>query len=162
MRKYFGYLHFKNSLLSNIAIAKLDFSLLLPIQLLFFQLCDRKSDSNSCCSFTLLKALAKSDGNLIDISFKSQKERQLSRQQQLEELYLQKESHKKISKELIPKRMQRGSRVITLQGAIEKRFKIKMAYLANYGSSLDCRNLFSIAPPLVIAIPTLQQQSCRS
>jgi hypothetical protein len=34
-------------------------------------------DSNSCRSFTLLKALAKSNGNLIAFTFKSQKERQL-------------------------------------------------------------------------------------
>ena len=33
---------------------------------------------------------------------------------------LERESHQKRSKELIPKRMQRGLRVITLQGAIEK------------------------------------------
>ena len=32
-------------------------------------------DSNSCRSFTLLKALAKSNGNLIAIAFKSKKER---------------------------------------------------------------------------------------
>ena len=35
-------------------------------------------DSNSCRSFTLLKALAKSNGNLFAIAFKSEKERQLS------------------------------------------------------------------------------------
>ena len=35
-------------------------------------------DSNSCCYFTLLKALAKSNGNLFAIAFKSEKERQLS------------------------------------------------------------------------------------
>ena len=34
--------------------------------------------SNSCRSFTLLKALAKSNGNLFAISFKSEKEQQLS------------------------------------------------------------------------------------
>ena len=33
-------------------------------------------DSNSCRSFTLLKALAKSSGNLIAITFKSEKERE--------------------------------------------------------------------------------------
>ena len=32
-------------------------------------------DSNSCRSFTLLKALAKSNGNLFAIAFKSEKER---------------------------------------------------------------------------------------
>ena len=32
-------------------------------------------DSNSCRSFTLLKALAKSNGNLLAIAFKSEKER---------------------------------------------------------------------------------------
>jgi len=36
-------------------------------------------DSNSCCSFTLLKALAKSTGNLFAIAFKSVKERQVGR-----------------------------------------------------------------------------------
>ena len=35
-------------------------------------------DSNSCRSFTLLKALAKRNGNLIGIAFKSEKELQLS------------------------------------------------------------------------------------
>ena len=35
-------------------------------------------DSNSCQSFTHLKALAKSNGNLIAIAFKSEKERQIS------------------------------------------------------------------------------------
>ena len=91
----------------------LPFSLLLPIQLSLFQLCDSKScrfqslcfnfcmsfvdwfmasflycfpysyhssnycDSNSCRSFMLLKALAKSSGNLFAIAFKSEKERQL-------------------------------------------------------------------------------------
>ena len=34
-------------------------------------------DSNSCCSIKLLKALSKSNGNLIAIAFKSEKERQL-------------------------------------------------------------------------------------
>ena len=36
------------------------------------------ADIDSCRSFTLLKALAKSDGNLFAIAFKSEKERQLS------------------------------------------------------------------------------------
>ena len=40
-------------------------------------------DSNSCCSFTLLKALVKSNGNLIAIAFKREKERQLSLLQQM-------------------------------------------------------------------------------
>jgi hypothetical protein len=52
-------------------------------------------------------AIAKRNSNLIAISFKSEKE-------------LQKGSHQKRSKELIPKRMQRGLRLITLQGVIEK------------------------------------------
>ena len=80
---------------------------LLPIQYSYRS--SNYCDSNSCRSYTLLKALAKSNGNLIAIAFKSEKERQLS-----------KEAIKKRSKELIPKRMQRGLRVITLQGAIEK------------------------------------------
>ena len=114
-------LSFKNGNFSNIAIAILDFSLLLPIQLLLFQLCNSKSccsqslclnfcmnfvnwfmasflfcfpyrycsynycDSNSYCSFTLLKVLAKSKGNLFAIAFKSVKERQLLLSRQLEE-----------------------------------------------------------------------------
>ena len=60
-------------------------------------------------SFSLLKALAKSNGNLFAIAFKSEKERQLL-----------KERIKKRSKEPIPKRMERRLRVITLQGAIKK------------------------------------------
>ena len=62
-------------------------------------------DSSSCRSFSLLKALAKSISNIFAIAFKSENFR---------------ESHQKRSKELIHKRMQRGLRVITLQGAIEK------------------------------------------
>ena len=55
-------------------------------------------DSNSCRSFTLLKALAKSNGNLIAIAFKSEK---LGRA-----ITLEREPSKK-SKELIQKRMQK-------------------------------------------------------
>ena len=65
-------------------------------------------------SFTLLKALAKSNGNLFAIAFKSEKKRQVGRA-----IILPREPSKR-NKELIPKRMQRGLRVITLQGAIEK------------------------------------------
>ena len=36
-------------------------------------------DSDGCHSFTLLKALAKSNGNLFAIAFKSEKDRQLTR-----------------------------------------------------------------------------------
>ena len=46
-----------------------------------FPYCYRSSnycDSNSLRSFTLLKALAKSNGNLFAIAFKSEKERQQS------------------------------------------------------------------------------------
>ena len=57
----------------------------------------------SCRSFTFLKALAKSNCNLFAIAFKSEKELQLSLSRQLEERLLQKESHQKRSKELIPK-----------------------------------------------------------
>ena len=49
--------------------------------LYFFPYSYRSSNncnSNSCRSFTLLKALAQSNGNLIAIAFKSEKERQLS------------------------------------------------------------------------------------
>ena len=64
-------------------------------------------NSNSCRSFTLLKALVKSKSNLFAVAYKSEKEQQLSLLKQR-------------SKELIPKRMQRGLRVLTLQGAIKK------------------------------------------
>ena len=84
------------------------FSVLLPIQLSLFQLLRQ----HCCRPFTLLKALAKSNGNLFAIAFKSEKERQLS-------LLLEREPSKR-SKELIPKRLQRGLSVIILQGAIEK------------------------------------------
>ena len=46
------------------------FSVLLPIWLSLFQLCD----SHSCRSLALLKALAKNNGNLFAIAFKSEKE----------------------------------------------------------------------------------------
>ena len=88
-------------------------------------------DSNSCRSFTLLKALAKSNGNLFAIASKSERERQLSLSRQLEMRYLQRESHQKRSKELIPKRMQRGLRVITLQEAIEKSTILLSQYWKN-------------------------------
>ena len=73
-------------------------------------------DSNSCRSFTLLKALAKSNGNLFAIAFKSDNYRY--RDSWKSDNF--RESYEKRSKELIPKRMQKGLRVITLQGAIEK------------------------------------------
>ena len=75
------------------------FSVLLPIQLSLSNYCD----SNSCRSFTLL---AKSNSNVITITFKSDKERQLSLSRWLEERLLQKGSLQKRSKELKPKRMQ--------------------------------------------------------
>ena len=88
---------------SNIAIAILNFSLLIPIYLSLFQLClslcfnfcisfvdwfmasflycfpysyrsSKYCDSNSCRSFTLLKALAKSKSTHIAFAFKSEKE----------------------------------------------------------------------------------------
>ena len=80
-------------------------------------------DSNSCRFFTLLKALAKSNSNLFAIAYKSEKERQvifsLSPIRARKSNNFKERAIKK-SKELIPKRMLRGLRVITLQGAIEK------------------------------------------
>ena len=64
--------HYQIPHLSNIAIAILDFSVFL-----WSYLSSNYCDSNSCRSFTLLKALAKSNGNLFAITFKSEKERQL-------------------------------------------------------------------------------------
>jgi hypothetical protein len=61
-------LPFKNGNFYNIAIAILDISLLLPFSY----------RSSNYWSFTLLKALAKSNGNLFAFAFKSEKERQLS------------------------------------------------------------------------------------
>ena len=75
-------------------------------------------DSNRCSSFTLLKALAKCDGNLFAIAFKSERE------------------PSKKSKELIPKRMQRGLRVLPLQGSIEKSPILLSQYWKN--EWLDC------------------------
>ena len=72
-------------------IAILDFSLLLPIQISLFQLCDSKS----CRSYSI--ALV---GRVITLEREPSKKKQRTR--------------------LIQKRMQRGLRVITLQGAIEK------------------------------------------
>ena len=77
--------------------------------------------SNICCSFTLLEALAKSNGNLFAIAFKSDS--------------FKGERHQKRSKELIPKRLQRGLRVITLQGFIKKSPVLRKQYWKN--ESLD-------------------------
>ena len=103
-QKYYCYhqnvksflLPFKNGNFFNIVIAILDFSVLPLLISIFcmsfvywfmasFLYCFPYSycssnycDSNSCRTFTLLKALAKSNGNLIPIAFKSEKERQLS------------------------------------------------------------------------------------
>ena len=74
-------------------------------------------DSNSCRSFTLLKALAKSNGNLFAIAFNSDNYRE---RDSWKSENFKKEAIKKRSKELIPKRMQIGLNVITLQGVIEK------------------------------------------
>jgi hypothetical protein len=60
----------------------------------------------------------------------------------LEERYFEKGSHQKSSKELIPKRMRRGLRVITLQGAIEK--------IPIMQGLLSC-----IASHIVIALPII-------
>ena len=59
-------------------------------------------DSNSCRSFTLLKALAKSNCNLFAIAFKSEKER--SKKKQITDT----------------KKDAKGLKLITLQGAVEK------------------------------------------
>ena len=72
-------------------------------------------DNNSCRSFTLLKALAKSNGNLFAIAIRATTIAIASRA-----ITLERESNQKRSQELLPKRMQKGSRVITLHGAIEK------------------------------------------
>ena len=57
---------------SNIAIAILDFSLLLLVKLSLLILF--AWDSNSCFSIRLLKVIAKSYRNLFAIAFKSKKE----------------------------------------------------------------------------------------
>ena len=71
-------------------------------------------DSNNCRSFTLFKVIAKSNGYLFAIAFKSEKE-------QYRDSWMSHNFRKraiKRNKVLIQKRMQRGLRVITLQGAI--------------------------------------------
>ena len=69
-------------------------------------------DSNSCRSCTLLKALAKSNGNLIAIAFKSDS----CKSDNFRERAIKKEA----KNQKVPKRMQKRLKVITLQGAIEK------------------------------------------
>ena len=73
---------------------------LIPIKLSLFQLCESKiccSQSllfciaptiNSCCSFTILKAIAKSKGKFFAKAFKLNKEQQQSPSQYLEEKLL--------------------------------------------------------------------------
>ena len=75
-------------------------------------------DSNSCRSFTLLKALAKSNDNLIEPLRARKSDNYCYRDSLKSDNF--RESHQKRSKELIPKRMQKGLRVITLKRAIEK------------------------------------------
>ena len=125
------------------------FSVLLPIQLRSSNYCD----SNSFRSFTLLKALVKSNSNLFAIVFKSGKERQLSLSRQLEERKLQRESHQKRSKELIPKSMQKVLRVITLQGAIEKSPMLLSQYWKN--ECLDGNIIISYLVVAIIFSPTV-------
>ena len=76
-------------------------------------------DNNSCRSFTLLKALAKSNCNLFAIAFKSEKERRQLVGRESDNFRVERELSKK-KQTTDTKKMQRGVRVITLQGAIEK------------------------------------------
>ena len=69
---------------------------------------------DSCCSFSILKMIAKSKEKNIVIAFKCEKERQLF---QVGRAIIRK---KERSKEIIPKRKQRRLRTKTLQGAKEK------------------------------------------
>ena len=55
-------------------------------------------DSNSCRSYTLLKALAKSSGNLIAIAFKSEKERNYRYRDSWKSENFRKEANKKEAK----------------------------------------------------------------
>ena len=76
-------------------------------------------NSNSCRSFTLLKALAKSNSNLFAIAFFARKSDNYRYRDSWKSDNFRERAIKK-SKELIPKRMQKGLRVIIFQGAIEK------------------------------------------
>ena len=71
-------------------------------------------DSNSCRSFTLLKALAKSNGNLSLSPLRARKSDNYRYRDSWKSDNFR-ESHKKKEKKLIPKRI----KVIILQGAIE-------------------------------------------
>ena len=74
----------KSSLLISLLQLLYEFCMVLycfPYSYRYANYCDIKS----CRSFTLLKAFAKSNINLIAIAFKSEKERQLSLSRQLEE-----------------------------------------------------------------------------
>ena len=73
-------------------------------------------DSNGCRSFALLKALAKSNGYLFAIARARKSDNYRFRDSWKSDNF----GERAIKKELIQKRMQRGLRVITLQGAIEK------------------------------------------
>ena len=76
--------------------------------------------SNSFRSFTLLKALAKSNGIIFSLSpLRARKSDNYCYRDSWKSDNFRERAIKK-RKELIPKRMQRGLRVITLQGAIEK------------------------------------------
>ena len=74
-------------------------------------------DNNSCRSFTLLKALAKSNGNLFTIAIRATT---IAIAIVGRAITLERESNQKKKPRTSPKRMQKGSRVITLHGAIEK------------------------------------------
>ena len=77
-------------------------------------------DSNSCRFFTLLKALAKSNVIFSLPPLRARKSDNYRYRDSLKSDNFRERTIKKTSKELIQKRMQRGLRVITLQGAIKK------------------------------------------
>ena len=77
-------------------------------------------DSNSCRSFTLLKALAKSKVIFSLSPLRARKSDNYRYRDSWKSDSFRERTIKKRSKELILKRMQRGLRVITLQGTIEK------------------------------------------
>ena len=72
----------------------------------------------SCRSFTLLKALAKSNGNHLAIAFKSEKELQLSNYRDRRAITLEREPSKKKQRTDTKKDTKRLK--VTIQGAIEK------------------------------------------
>ena len=91
-------------------------------------------------SFRLLKALAKSNGNLFAIAFKSEKERQLE-----DDNFIRRTDNKKDASE-----QERSIRACTADENIIATIKMRNHFCdSNIG-------LFSIVPHLVIALPTLR------